>query len=196
MAIDAEIHGTDGRSRKFQLTGVQAALGDTCRGVLFHVRLVRVIHDQLDPGLALASGLVRVGDGVVATKVAIDILERVLAGGGLESVGADPAPNLAIPRVRAERDRSALCDLQVERLVPAFFADLDIGDNLRAAARGYDLLAVAYADRIGNVDDARFKVRCGATTFFPSHTPMESGISITRGSKSGVGKAFMRAAVS
>ena len=128
------------------------------RGVVFHVGLVWVVYYNLDFGLALAAGLVGVNHGVVAAVVAVHILERNFAVGGLELVRAVPTPNFAIPRVRAKGHVRAFLDRQISRLAPFAVANFHIRDNLRAAARGHDLLAVAHADGIGNVDDARLEI--------------------------------------
>ena len=132
-----------------------------CRGVFFHVGLVRVVYYNLDFGLALAAGLVGVNHGVVAAVVAVHILERNFAVGGLELVRAAPAPDFAVPRVRAKGHVRAFLDRQISRLAPFAVANFHIRDNLRAAARGHDLLAIAHADRIGNVNDARLEILGG-----------------------------------
>ena len=60
-------------------------------------RLADVLIDGRSGGSRRADAAIgagRVGDGVVAAVVAVQVLERVLAGGGLESLGAFPAPEL------------------------------------------------------------------------------------------------------
>lgn len=145
--------------------GSQDWLGVLCDGrrggVLFHVGLVGIVDDHLYLGFALAAGLVGVDHGVVAAVVAVYVLERVFAVGGLELVRAFPAPYLAVPRVRAERDACAFFHVDFGRLVPFAVADFHVGDNLGAATRGNYLLAVANADGVRHLDNARLETAGG-----------------------------------
>ena len=127
--------------------------------VWFDIRFVRIINDHLDFGDALAAGFVCISDGVIAALAAIDVLERVFASGRFELVRAFPAPDFAVPRVRAKSDGRAFFDSQVGRFVPFAVADFHVWDNLGLRTRAYHFLAIADANGIGDVDDLRFKVR-------------------------------------
>ena len=145
--------------------GTQGRLDALCNGrrrcIFFHVGLVGVVDDHLNLDLALAAGLVGVDHGVVAAVVAVHVLERVFAVGGLEFVWAAPAPDFAVPGMRAERDVRAFFHLDVGGLVPVAVANLHVGNDFCAAARPDNLFTFADADGVGDVDDLGFEIAGG-----------------------------------
>ena len=123
VAEQVEIDGVAIQTQIFAVFAHFVAANACPCGIRFDIRLVRIINDHLDFGDAFAAGFVCISDGVIAALAAIDVLERIFASGRFELVRAFPAPDFAVPRMRAKSDGRAFFDFQIGRFVPFAVAD-------------------------------------------------------------------------